>query len=145
MIFIFIRTYFFLTIGIAIFQSLFPVWHFQAAERMQFITVCNSIPKLIAAGFIFVFVKTPDDVWKVQACFFAGTIVSFIAALVVLKSSFNFKFRISLNECKNQLIDGYPIFVARIASGLYKNFNILAVGFFAGTAAVGVYSIAEKY
>jgi PST family polysaccharide transporter len=69
MIFIFIRTYFFLTIGIAIFQSLFPVWHFQAAERMQFITVCNSIPKLIAAGFIFVFVKTPDDVWKVQACF----------------------------------------------------------------------------
>jgi PST family polysaccharide transporter len=43
------------------------------------------------------------------------------------------------------LIDGYPIFVARIASGLYREFNILAVGFFAGTAAVGVYSIAEKY
>lgn len=138
------KNIFLLTIGIAIFQSLFPVWHFQAAERMQFITVCNSIPKLIAAGFIFVFVKTPDDAWKVQACFFAGTIVSFIAALVVLKSSFNFKFSISLNECKNQLMDGYPIFVARIASGLYKNFNILAVGFFAGTAAVGVYSIAEK-
>ncbi|EPU1548795.1 oligosaccharide flippase family protein, partial [Klebsiella pneumoniae] len=35
-------------------------------------------------------------------------------------------------------------FVARIASGLYKNFNVLILGFFAGTAAVGAYSIAER-
>lgn len=135
---------FLLTVGIVIFQSMFPAWHFQAAERMHFITVCNSVPKLIAASLVFIFVKSPNDVWKVQACFLAGTVISFISAMVVLKIKFDFKFKISLNECRKQLRDGYPIFVARVSSGLYKNFNILILGFFAGTAAVGAYSIAER-
>ncbi|HCP2396426.1 TPA: oligosaccharide flippase family protein, partial [Escherichia coli] len=42
------------------------------------------------------------------------------------------------------IIDGYAIFLARLASGLYKNFNVLILGVFAGTAAVGTYSIAER-
>ncbi|MET5104847.1 hypothetical protein WH585_09015 [Klebsiella pneumoniae] len=32
-----------------------------------------------------------------------------------------------------------------MASGLYKNFNVLILGFFAGTAAVGAYSIARSF
>ncbi|WP_142764117.1 oligosaccharide flippase family protein, partial [Klebsiella pneumoniae] len=50
----------------------------------------------------------------------------------------------SFKDINKQLKDGYSIFVARIASGLYKNFNVLILGFFAGTAAVGAYSIAER-
>lgn len=135
---------FMLTVGIVIFQSLFPTWHFQAAERMHYITTCNSIPKLISAAMVFYFVESPNDVWKVQACFMSGAVVSFIASLVVLRTKFNYKIRFSVNECRKQLADGYAIFVARVASGLYKNFNVLILGFFAGTAAVGAYSIAER-
>lgn len=138
------RTPFLLTIGIAVFQSLFPAWHFQAAEKMHFITTCNSIPKLVSAGMIFIFVSSSDDVWKVQACFMAGTVVSFIAAMIVLMVKFNFKVTLSISQCLRQLKDGYSIFLARAASGLYKNFNVLILGFFAGSAAVGAYSIAER-
>lgn len=135
---------FMLTIGIVIFQSLFPSWHFQAAERMQYITSCNSIPKIISAAMVFYFVCSENDAWKVQACFMSGAVASFIASLFVLKSKFNYQIRFSINECRRQLVDGYAIFVARVASGLYKNFNVLILGFFAGTAAVGAYSIAER-
>ncbi|MEE9684334.1 oligosaccharide flippase family protein [Lelliottia amnigena] len=135
---------FMLTIGIMIFQSFFPVWHFQSAEKMQYITVCNSLPKIIAAAMVFYFVKSPDDTWKVQACFFGGSLVSFIFALVILKRNFDFRYGLSLADSILQLKIGYSIFIARFASGLYKNFNILVLGFFAGTSAVGVYSIAER-
>ncbi|EIW0269936.1 oligosaccharide flippase family protein, partial [Klebsiella pneumoniae] len=138
------KSVFFLTFGIAVFQSMFPSWHFQAAEKMHFITGCNSIPKLIFTGMIFIVVNTPNDVWKVQACLFAGAFVSFATAIVVLRTKFNFKLEISFKDINKQLKDGYSIFVARIASGLYKNFNVLILGFFAGTAAVGAYSIAER-
>lgn len=138
------RLPFLLTLGIVVFQSLFPSWHFQAAERMHFITACNSLPKLVAAGMVFVFVKSPEDVWKVQACFLSGAVVSFFAAMIVLKTKFDFKLTFSVEGCVAQLKDGYSIFLARVASGLYKNFNVLILGFFAGAAAVGAYSIAER-
>lgn len=135
---------FMLTLGVAIFQSMFPVWHFQGAERMQYITLCNSIPKIISAAMVFLVVRNPGDIWKVQGCFFIGSFASFIASVIVLKYRFDFKLSISLEECKNQLRCGYSIFTARLASGLYKYFNVLILGFFAGAAAVGAYSIAER-
>ncbi|HDC8884092.1 oligosaccharide flippase family protein [Escherichia coli] len=135
---------FMFTVGIVVFQSLFPVWHFQAAERMHYITMCNGVPKLISACMIFYFVSSPGDTWKVQACFMLGAAASFILSLFILKSKFNFRLLISFTECKNQIIDGHAIFLARLASGLYKNFNVLILGVFAGTAAVGTYSIAER-
>ncbi|KJN47969.1 RfbX protein [Enterobacter hormaechei subsp. steigerwaltii] len=135
---------FMITVGIAVFQSMFPVWHFQAAEKMHFITACNSIPKLVSAGMVFIFVATPNDAWKVQACFMAGAVVSFIVSMIVLYVKFDFKIDVSVSQCRRQLQDGFSIFVARAASGLYKNFNVLILGLFAGTAAVGAYSIAER-
>lgn len=135
---------FMLTIGVMMFQSYFPVWHFQSAEKMQYITICNSIPKIIAALMIFYFVKSPDDTWKVQACFFVGAVASFLFSMIILKKYFDFRYQISLTCLRLQLSLGYSIFIARFSSGLYKNFNVLILGFLAGTSAVGVYSIAER-
>ena len=135
---------FMLTLGIVIFQSMFPVWHFQGAERMQYITLCNSIPKVISAVMVFMVVRNPGDIWKVQGCFFVGSLTSFFASVLVLKYRFDFKPTISFLECKNQVKNGYSIFIAKLASGLYKYFNVLILGLFAGTAAVGAYSIAER-
>ncbi|WP_455816282.1 oligosaccharide flippase family protein [Pseudomonas cerasi] len=132
------------TFLIVISQSLFPSWHFQAAEKMHFITLSNAFPKLLAFSLIFLIVKSPEDTWKVQALTFVGTFLSLCIGIVFLITKFNFSFKISLSNMKRELKDGFEIFCARLASGLYKNFNIIILGLFTTTAYVGAYSIAEK-
>ncbi|UDQ78795.1 oligosaccharide flippase family protein [Erwinia rhapontici] len=132
------------TFLIIISQSLFPSWHFQAAEKMHFITLSNAFPKLLAFTLIFLIVKSPEDTWKVQALAFLGTFLSLCISMFFLITKFNFKFKISLPNIKRELKDGFEIFCARLASGLYKNFNVIILGVFTTTVYVGAYSIAER-
>ncbi|HBV8135402.1 TPA: oligosaccharide flippase family protein [Klebsiella pneumoniae] len=125
-------------------QSFFPVWHFQGAERMQYIGLCNSIPRIISAILILIFVKKPSDAWMVQFILFIGSFFALLMAIFILISRFNYKYYFSHDEIRKQFKVGKSIFIARIASGLYKNFNVLILGYCATPSAVGVYSIAEK-
>nr|WP_227667144.1 oligosaccharide flippase family protein [Klebsiella variicola] len=68
-----------------------------------------------------------------------------LMAIFILISRFNYKYYFSHDEIRKQFKIGKSIFIARIASGLYKNFNVLILGYCATPSAVGVYSIAEKY
>ncbi len=47
---------------------------------MQYIGLCNSIPRIISAILILIFVKKPSDAWMVQFILFIG---SFFALLMV--------------------------------------------------------------
>lgn len=132
------------TILLVISQSLFPVWHFQGVQQMQYITLCNSIPKIMAAIMVFVLIKKADDTWKVQFIYFCGGVLSLLFSYSILFCKFRFVYKFNLDDIRFHLKDGMSVFTARLASGLYKNFNILALGYFSTPMAVGVYSIAEK-
>lgn len=135
---------FLFSVAAAVAQSLFPSWHFQAAERMHFISISNGVPKILAGLSIFFLIKGPEDAWLVQAIFFMGALAALISAIVILRTKFDYRYSFSMAVMKNQLILGYPIFVARIFSGLYKNYNIIALGYLSSPSTVGAYSIAEK-
>lgn len=135
---------FIFTVLFVIMQSLFPVWHFQGMQKMQFITICNAFPKVLCAVAILFIIKSDPDVWKVQMIYFVGAFFSLLMALLTLKFKFKFNYKINFYDIKFHLNDGVSIFTARLASGLYKNFNVLILGYFSTPAAVGVYSIAEK-
>ncbi|QKN28138.1 oligosaccharide flippase family protein [Escherichia coli] len=64
-------------------QSLFPVWHFQGVQQMQYITLCNSIPKIMAAIMVFILIKQADDTWKVQFIYFFAE-VYFLYCFLIL-------------------------------------------------------------
>ncbi|WP_225181252.1 oligosaccharide flippase family protein [Pectobacterium aroidearum] len=125
-------------------QSLFPQWHFQAVERMGYITITNSIPKFFTLFIIFSFVNTPSDTWKVLFITLLGALVSFFWAMLVLKRKLNYKYSFNIWMIKKQLIIGKSIFFARFFSTLYKNANILILGAMYPASMVGVYSVAEK-
>lgn len=147
LLFDFINGYFLtfiFTVLLTIMQSFFPVWHFQGMQKMQFITFCNALPKILCAIAILLAIKNESDVWKVQLIYFIGAACSFIMAFIALKFKFKFRFVFRFDDIKLCLIDGLSVFTARLASGLYKNFNVLILGYFSTPAAVGVYSIAEK-
>ncbi|WP_374704666.1 oligosaccharide flippase family protein, partial [Escherichia coli] len=79
-----------LTILLVISQSLFPVWHFQGVQQMQYITLCNSIPKIMAAIMVFVLIKQADDTWKVQFIYFCGGVLSLLFSYSILFCKFRF-------------------------------------------------------
>lgn len=132
------------TFLLIITQSFFPVWHFQGSERMHYTGLCNSLPKICSAICILFLIKDPSDTWKVQLISFFGALLSLFISILILIFKFNYRYSFSPTEIKEQLKEGYSIFVARIASGLYKNFNILILGYFSTPSAVGIYSISEK-
>lgn len=135
---------FIVTYLICVCQSMFPQWHFQATERMVYITITNSIPKILATIALFFIIKTPLDTWKVQTIYLIGTATSSIWALIILKTKFEFNYSFDSIMIKKQIDNGWNIFTARFFSVLYKNSNILIIGALCPPALVGGYAVAEK-
>ncbi|QJW56693.1 Putative O-antigen transporter [Serratia plymuthica] len=135
---------FILTYLIFVCQSMFPQWHFQATEKMGYITLTNSIPKILATVALFFFIKAPEDTWKVQGIYLVGTMVSSAWAILILKMKFSYQYTFNIGMIKQQVIAGWSIFTARFFSTLYKNSNVIIIGILCSPALVGGYAIAEK-
>lgn len=135
---------FYISYLLCVTQSLFPQWHFQAVEKMGYITITNSIPKFVTLFVTFGFVNNPSDTWKVLFITLLGGIVSFCWAMYYLRKRFNYKYSLNIKMVKRQLRVGRNIFIARFFSTLYKNANVLILGTMYPAAIVGIYSVAEK-
>lgn len=112
---------------------------------MKFITIINGLTKISGAIITIFIVKTPSDSFLVPLIngIFAiiGTSLAFIVAyqrLNVRVNSFDAKVISIL------LKDGWYIFQSKIFSTLYKNSNIIILGFFANPTTVGLYSLLER-
>ena len=125
---------FFLSFGILIGQTIVPVWFFQGMERMKFITIINLIIRVIAVILILIFVKSPEDISL------AG-----ILSIYVAYKKFNLSFRIPKTpEILQMLITNRHMFFSTLSLSVYKNFNIVLLGFLSTNIEVGLYSAAEK-
>ncbi|MBF3339698.1 oligosaccharide flippase family protein, partial [Leptospira borgpetersenii serovar Hardjo-bovis] len=127
-----------------IVNSLFPQWHFQGIEKMHFITITNTIPKVLTTLVLFLLVRDKSDVILVQLCYLIGALITLLWAYGILKTKESFSLRFSVESYKEQLSYGKNIFFARLFSTLYKNSNILIIGLFVSPTLVGIYTIAER-
>jgi PST family polysaccharide transporter len=136
---------FFLTFGMVLGQVLFPVWFFQGMEKMKYISILNILAKSIFLIMIFIFVDKKEDYYLVPLFNSLGFIISGLIALYYIKNKFHiiFKFQ-SFEILKFYIIDGWYIFISRIAVVLYTSSNIFILGLFTNNTLVGYYSIAEK-
>lgn len=123
----------------------FPVWFFQGAEEMKYITIFNFIFKGGALGLMFVFVKAPADYMWVPWLNAAGTALVGVLSMVILFV----KLKIVLVSPDRataavQLKNGLRIFLSLCASTLFNNTNTFILGIFSSTTIVGTYAVAEK-
>lgn len=136
---------FFLSFGILIGQTIIPIWFFQGMEKMKYITVINLSIRLISLILILVFVKQPEDINLAIASqafgfLFAGVLSLFIAyAKFDLKLSFPKK-----TDVFHLLSSSKDMFFSSLSLSLYKNFNLIFLGFLSTNSEVGIYSAAEK-
>jgi PST family polysaccharide transporter len=136
---------YFLTFGTVIGQVFFPVWFFQGMEKMKYITYLNILSKVIFTIAIFIFVQQKSDYYMVPFFTSIGFIVAGVWSLYLVKKKFKIEFRIQTKTTIIEyLIDGWHIFLSRIAVVFYTSSNIFILGLFANNTMIGYYSIAEK-
>lgn len=133
------------TFGIVIGSVLFPMWFFQGIERMKFISFLNILSKVFFTITVFIFVKAPNDILLVPIFNSIGYVLSGIIALIIVKNNFKIKFSIvKMSELKEQLVDGWEVFLSTMAISLYTVCNTLILGLFTNNTIVGYYASAEK-
>ncbi|MCM8767488.1 MAG: flippase [Candidatus Omnitrophica bacterium] len=136
---------YFLTFGIVVGNTLFPIWFFQGMEKMKYITFLNILAKGLFTLTIFIFVKNWQDYWKVPLLNSLGFISSGILSLWIISKNFDIKFiKPGFNSIKTQFIDSSQFFLSRVSVSIYTSSNVFILGIFTNNTMVGYYSIAEK-
>jgi O-antigen/teichoic acid export membrane protein len=132
-----------LSYGVVIGQAIFPVWFFQGIEKMRLITIINVLAKVIFTVLLFLFITGPEDFINVPIFnsigFITAGIISFIISLKYVSWQWpDFK------GTKAFYKESFQVFSSNVASQISVAANGLILGYFAGDAAVGIYSAFEK-
>jgi PST family polysaccharide transporter len=132
--------------GAVVGQVLFPIWFFQGIEKMKFITIINVISQLVFVVLIFVFIRSADD-YRLCALFkSAGAVVGGIVSLFLVFYLFNIKLtKPCFADVLHHFRKSLTLFISRIAVGLHTFTSPFFLGLLAGDAAVGYYSIGQKF
>lgn len=130
---------------IVVGQMFFPTWFFQGIEKMGVITVLNIIGRLLFTASVFLVIQSPQDLhWVVGLQGASGILMGFIALGIALRIEKLTFFRPKLHDVFKQLKGGWSIFISNFGVNTYINSNIVVLGAFGGSVAVGFYSVAEK-
>jgi len=136
---------YFLTFGMVIGHVLFPVWFFQGIEKMKYITIFNTLAKIVFTASIFLLVREPSDYFLVPILNSLGFIIVGIASIFLIRKSFNVRMifpekTIILNIFKEASV----FFAIRLSTTIYTNSGTFLVGVFQGNMEAAYYSVAEK-
>lgn len=126
-----------------IFQSF---WLFQGLELNAPVALFNLVSRLVCVGLVVWFVRNPSDYQLVPIiiglCYLFGGITSLAYAFIKFKLRLRF---FHFSEYKSSLISGKEIFLGNMSVVLYRDTNVLILGFLGCEAkAIAAYSIAEK-
>lgn len=131
--------------GVVLGQVLFPVWFFQGMEQMQFITVINVFSKILSAACIFIFIRSPEDLYLVPVFMSLGAIIGGIYSLYLIHKDFGIHFKLQTgSELIKHLKGGSNLFITSFLSTLLTSSGVLVLGFYASNSVVGTYSAIEK-
>lgn len=120
-----------------------PFWYFQGTERMVGPAVVEVAARAVATAAMFIVVRTPADGWKVLALQAFAGIASTGVPLLWLYREVPWRWP-RLDQAVAALKSSWGMFVFRSAHGLYTTMNVLILGLFVPTRAVGYYGGAEK-
>lgn len=136
-----------LGIGVIAGQALFPTWLFQGMEEMKFITITNSIIRILPIVFIFVFVKSERDIEYIIGFQSLGYIIGGVYSHFFAVRHFKLTIlKPNLNSIKENLRSSWSLFLSTVGVSLYREVNTVILGFVTNNfILVGYYSLADKF
>lgn len=131
--------------GAVLSSVLFPIWFFQGMERMRYITILNTLFRVLFTLMLFLFVKRPTDYLIVPLLSSLGGIIVGLASLYIIFTSFPVVLtKPRLSDIKEELSGGWHIFISQISISLYSVSNTFILGLLTNNTQVGYYAGVEK-
>lgn len=133
-----------LVVGVSLFFKLFDVtWLYQGIEDFAYITIRSFIVKLVCLAWIFIFVKTKNDVVLYAGASVLGVGLNDVFNIIHLRK-FNIKPSLKNIELKKHLKSIFVLFASVIAIELYTMVDTTMIGWICDETAVGLYTNAMK-
>lgn len=125
----------FTTVGVDWINSLF--------EDYLYLTIRYIAVSLVALLLLFVFVKTPDDLYKYIFISILATIINGLLNFFYVRKYAKIRFTLSLN-LKKHALPVFILFCNQIALVIYLNSDITILGYLTDDVSVGYYGVAAK-
>jgi polysaccharide transporter, PST family len=124
-------------------QGLNLIWFFQGLEKMKLVASLDVTTKIFMLIGIFVFIKSPEDAWKILALYFFSSFISNFFAYVIAFKDVEFC-KPTLDSFKNIFIIGWGMFVFKSSTTLYAVSNTIILGLLCPMEFVGYYAISDR-
>lgn len=118
-------------------------WFYQGIEDFKYITIRGLIIKVSSVIFLYIFVKSPDDILLYGTYAVIGVLGGNLYNFIRLRKYISKKNFIGINPLKH-LKPALKIFVLNLIISLYGNLNSVMLGFMKGTEDVGFFSAATR-
>ncbi len=126
-------------------EVLLPAWFYQGRQKMQVVTYMSVGARLLTVPFIFLCVKSPDDIVPFAAINTAGVLGAAVGvAAVMLWREGVRPVRVSAAEVRRMAKDALPFFGSNVMSTLKTETVTLLIGSFLGMRDVAIYDLANK-
>ncbi|MBU2768776.1 flippase [Acidithiobacillus ferrivorans] len=126
-------------------SALFPLWLFQGLERMRDISKLLIASRLITTAAIFIFIHNPGDYVYAAIIQSLPMLLATLPAWIIIKNSHSYAWKSpKLTTIKQQLNNGWHIFLSTSAINIYSNSNLFILGIVTGPIAVAYFSVANK-
>ena len=136
---------FYLTFLMVIGNAIFPSWFFQGIEQMKYITVLNTLSKLISLILIFVFIKNTSDYIYMPILNALGFIVSGILGIYIAITKYGIRIKLpNLKDISYQFKYSISFAIAQFFNTFSTNTNTFFLGLISSNTIVGYYVAAEK-
>ncbi len=133
------------TMGVCIYEVLFPMWYFQGIEQMKYITYINLISRGTFTALIFLLVKSEGDYLLVPILNMLGAIIAGAISIYLLfiRDNITLKFP-GIKPLIKHVRESTPFFFSRATGVLIARTNTVLIGSFLGYTEVAYYDLAVK-
>lgn len=118
-------------------------WLYFGLEKFKLTVSRNVAVKLATVAAMFLFVHTPEDLWKYTLIMTVGTLLSQLCLWLYLKGNIRFV-RVNIRDIFTHLKPALILFVPVLAYSIYKVMDKIMLGNMSGYEQVGFYTSAEK-
>lgn len=124
-------------------QAAMPMWYFTGLERLRFVAAMDMLLRIIYTAGVIIFVRSPEDAWKVLGIQGIGSLMSLVIMLILVYREVPFLFP-TKPLVWQALKKGWTMFLYISASKLYKSASTFILGLVASPIIIGYYAGASR-
>lgn len=129
--------------ALILFKTIGVEWVFSIYEDYFYITIRSLAFQIISVVCLFIFVKSPEDLYPYVAINVLSNVGSNIFNLIYSKKYFALKLRFTKHMWKH-MVPILVIFSTTLSTMIYVNSDTTMLGWMCGTEEVGYYTVAGK-